>query len=66
MKQPELCDFCSRTRKALDDLKIPLIAGPEQDDGTIPYVCGECITKERNKMIEDGTIRIGKNGKRVT
>ena len=65
MKQPELCDFCSRTREVLDDIKIPLIVGPEQSDGTIPYICGECITKERNKMIADGIIRIGKTGKRI-
>ena len=64
MKNPELCDFCNRTREALDKIKIPLIAGPEQKNGTIPYVCGECITKERNKMIEEGIIRIGKDGKR--
>ncbi len=65
MKNPELCDFCSRTREELDKLKIPLIVGPKQEDGTIPYICGECITKERNKMIADGTISIGQNGKRL-
>lgn len=65
MKNPQLCNFCSRTREALDKLKVSLISGPEQKDGTIPYLCGECITKERNKMIEDGIIRVGKDGKRI-
>ena len=65
MKQPQLCDFCSRTREALDKLKVPLISGPEQDDGTIPYLCGECITMERTKMVADGIIRVGKDGKRI-
>ena len=65
MKNPELCDFCNRTREVLDKLKVHLIVGPKQSDGTIPYVCGECIVKERNKMIEDGIIRIGKDGKRI-
>ena len=62
---PVVCGLCSRTKEQLDKLKVAIIQGGEKEDGSIPVVCGDCIIKERNRMIEDGTIRVTNDGKRI-
>lgn len=58
-KQQEVvivCGLCSRTKKQLDELKITIIQGGAKEDGSIPCVCGDCVTIERNKLIAEGVI----------
>lgn len=62
---PVVCGLCSRTKEQLDELKVLIIQGGAKEDGSIPVVCGDCVTKERNSMIEEGTIRVTNDGKRI-